>query len=181
MISALIGWLGGPIFGSVIGGGFGLLNRWMDTKSKALDIAEEDKKRAHELVVKDKDLAYMQAEAISKKDIAVTEGLSREEVARFDAVAKSHEADALTESALNAAGPWRWLLVLIEAIRKATRPLLTWAVAGSMIYLSLRYAMKIDQVTGPDQNLLIKEAFNWIAGQASMILGYWFVGRGTPK
>jgi hypothetical protein len=181
MLTALLGWLGGPIFGSVIGGGFGLMNRYMDTKTKAIDLAEEDKKRAHELELKDKDLAYMQAEAVAKKDVAVSEGLSREEIARFESLAKVHEADQINPELIQSAGSMKWMFILVDALRRATRPILTWLVAGSMIYLSMRFALMIPGASEAEKAMLIKDSFTWISGQASMILGYWFVGRGTPK
>jgi hypothetical protein len=181
MLTALLGWLGGPIFGSVIGGWFGLMNRYMDTKTKAIDLAEEDKKRQHELLLKDKDLAYMQAEALAKKEVVVSEGLSREEVARFESLAKVQETDQISSGLIESAGSLKWLFVLVDALRRATRPVLTWLVAGSMIYLSMRFALMIPGASEAEKAALIKESFYWISGQASMILGYWFVGRGTPK
>jgi hypothetical protein len=185
MITALLGWLSSGVFGSIIGGAFGLANRWLDAKSKAIDMAFEEKKLKHELDKLDKDLEIVKAEAAGKKEVSIIEGDSLIESARFAAVGESHRADSLSPDLLKAAGGLSWVFVLVEAFRKFIRPGLTVLLCGAslvMSYYVLQEWLKLSSLVSVGEKskiaLLLVE---WLIAQTSMILSYWFVGRGNVK
>lgn len=185
MISAILSLLGSSAVGSILGGIFAFLNRKADLQVKQLELDHERNRWAHDLAVKDKDLAYAAMEAQGRKDVAIVEGEATIEAARFEAIATSHAADLITEGELRAAGKLRWMLVLASALNKWVRPLATVVLATAAIYVNLLLVGKLVDVwptlDATKQYDAAMQAFAWITGQAGAVLGYWFVSRGSSK
>lgn len=185
MIAALLSLLGSSAVGSIIGGLFAFLNKKSDLDAKRIDLEHEANRWAHELSLRDKDLEYAKVEAKAKQDVAVVEGEATIEAARFTAIAASQQADKITADEINAAGQYKWLLVLGSAMRAWIRPLATVILVGAAVYLNSLLLAKLTE--GWDQLPLDKryeaamQAFAWVTGQASAVLSYWFVSRGTGK
>lgn len=172
------------VFGSVLGGLMAWLNRKQEIESKKLDLAQEEKRWAHERGLRADDLAIAQAEANAKVEVAQREGDASVEVARTKAIADTNAADAVSADELTAAGWWKWVLVLASAYRKSLRSVLTTVVGGFALYLNYKLAMQFDAfdlLPFDQQTALISKAVDWVSLQASAMFGYWFVARGSAE
>jgi hypothetical protein len=74
-----------------------------------------------------------------------------------------------------------WLLVIVSAMRKSVRPVLTYALVGSSLWLNaevLGYFLKdwqsLSQLQKFDAGM---QSFAWVTTQASAIITYWFMTR----
>lgn len=186
MLAAVMTLLGSSTIGSALGGFFAWLNKQNDLAVMQLQLADKERDRAHELALRDKDLAQAQAEAAAKKDVAIVEGDVQVDAARMAALAAVQVADVIDAAELGAAGWWKWALVLADAFKKSMRPLLTVALIGAALALNW---MLIDAfVTHGWSALAVTErhaaamlALAWITGQASVVVSYWFVARGSAR
>lgn len=185
MIAALLSLLGSSAVGSIIGGLFAFLNKKSDLDAKRIDLEHEANRWAHELSLRDKDLEYAKVEAKAKQDVAVVEGEATIEAARFTAIAASQQADKITADEINAAGQYKWMLVIGSAMKACIRPVITAVLVGAAVYLNYILIGKLTEnwatLDKTQQFEASMQAFAWITGQASAVLGYWFVSRGTGK
>ncbi len=185
MITAILSLLGSSAFGSIIGGVMAFLNKKTDIDSKRIDLEHEKSRWAHDLLIRDKDLEYAKVEAAGRKEVAIVEGDSATEAARFAAIAQSHAADTFSAEALRAAGKNRWMLVLGSAMRSWIRPVLTVVLATAAIYLNFALIGKLTEVwptlDKAQQYELGMQAFAWVTGQAAACISYWFVSRGSSR
>lgn len=181
MISAILAILGSSTVGSLLGGVFALLNRKADIEAKRVEQAHESARWTHELAVKDKDLEYARAEAAGRKDVAIIEGESAIEAARFAAVGQAHQADQITAEELKQAGKWRFLLVFAGALRQFIRPVITVVLVSAATYLNWVLIQRLDagwaDLTQQQRYDIGMQAFAWVTGQASAVVSYWFVSR----
>ena len=173
------------LFGPLLGSGLGLFGAWIKGKQelegKKLDLDFEEKKFGHELLLRDKDIEVAKAEAQGRKEVAVIEGEAQTESARFKAIADVDKADQVTADEIKAAGWWGWLLVIVDAMRKSVRPVLTYALVGSSLWLNaevLSYFLhdwaSLTQSQKFDAGM---QSFAWVTTQASSIITYWFMTR----
>lgn len=177
MIAAILSILGSSAVGTLIGGVFALLNRKADIEGKRLD-------NEHALALRRADLEIAQAEAQGRLQVAVVEADGAIESSRMVAIGQANAADALAADQIKAAGKWGGLfLVLTDVLRRLIRPGITIALVGAALVLNW---MLIDRLANtwpvltPAQQLdAAMQAFAWITGQASMVLGYWFISRGA--
>lgn len=185
MIAALLSLLGSSAVGSIIGGVLAFMNKRTDLDAKRMDLEHEAKRWEHDLVLRDKDLEYAKVEAQGKMDVAVVEGDATVDAARFAAIAASQQADKISADEINAAGKYKWMLVLGSAMRAWIRPLATVLLVGAAVYLNGLLLNKLtegwDQLSMDQRYEAAMQAFAWITGQASAVLSYWFVSRGTGK
>lgn len=185
MITAILSLFGSSAFGSIIGGLMAFLNKKSDIDVKRIDLEHEKSRWAHDLLVRDKDLEYAKVEASGRKDVAIIEGDSSMEAARFAAIAQSHTADVISADELKAAGKNRWMLVLGSAMRSWIRPVLTIVLSTAAIYLNFMLIEKLTDVwptlDKTQQYEMGMQAFAWVTGQAAACISYWFVSRGSSK
>lgn len=185
MIAALLSLLGSSAVGSLIGGVFAFLNRKTDIEVKRIELAHETDKWAHDLKVRESDLAIAQAEAQSKKDVAIIEGDATVDAARATAIAQIQVAERITADDIKAAGKWGFLLVWANVFNKMIRPVLTVILAFSALYLNWMVINRLTEGWGvmtPSQQFEVgMQAFAWVTAQASTAFSYWFVSRGTGK
>jgi hypothetical protein len=105
----------------------------------------------HSLALRRADLEMVQAEAAGRLQVAVVEAEGAVESARMASIGQTQAADALDAAQIRAAGKWGWLLVISDAVR----------------------------LTREQQYDAGMQAFAWVTGQASAVVGYWFVSRGS--
>lgn len=183
MIAALLSLLGSSAVGSLIGGVFAFLNRKTDIEVKRIELAHEADKWAHDLKVRESDLAIAREEAKAKLDVAVAEANAAIDTARMSAIAQVAQAERVTAEDIAAAGRMGWLLVVVSAFNKLIRPILTVALAAAALYLNWlvidRMVTTWPTLTPAQQYDIGMQAFAWVTAQASMAFGYWFVSRGT--
>lgn len=177
MISAILSILGSSAVGSLIGGVFAFLNRKVDIEAKRLD-------HEHDLALRRADLDLAQAEAQGRLQVAVVEADGAIETARMTAIGQAQQADALSAAQIKAAGTvGGLLLVFTDVLRRLIRPAATVALVGAALALNWllieRLASTWPTLTPAQQLDAAMQAFAWVTGQASMVLGYWFISRGN--
>lgn len=178
MITAILSILGSSAFGTILGGIFAILNKRTDIELKKLDYS-------HELSLRDKDLDIARAEAQGHKDVAIIEGESAVDVARMNGIAVANQADNVSADEIKAAGKLGWLYVIAAVFNKLIRPVSTVLFTTTALYLNWviieHMTQNWEQYTEAQQYDIAMQAFAWITGQASAILGYWFFSRGKSK
>ena len=177
MIAAILSILGSSAVGSLIGGVFAFLNRKADLEAKRLD-------HLHELELRRSDMELAKLEAEGRMQVAMVEADGQVDAARMQAIAAANAADTLDAAEIKAAGKvGGLLLVLTDVFRRLIRPALTVALVGAALVLNWllieRLASTWPSLTPVQQLDAAMQAFAWITGQASMVLGYWFISRGT--
>lgn len=186
----------GGIFSAATGGGAlglvgGLLRQGLDYFNKRAEIAREvevlKERNAHELAMRDKDLALMTAEAAAQLRVVQEQGENAAEVAQINAIATSFAADrasfATGEIASNS--PW---FVAVDVVRGLIRPTITllfdlamlaiWGVLMWLLWgqLGKLFAIADPNVVKPMMDLLL-EITKSIIFLATTATGYWFVAR----
>ena len=99
------------------------------------------------------------------------------------AIGEAHKADTI--AAADITGPYGWAVAMAFLVNKFVRPILTLVLCFAALKTNL---LLIDFFTNgwsamtPDQRFDAgMQAFAWVTGQASAVIGYWFVSRGTSK
>lgn len=162
-----MGFLGSSGFGGLIGVVGGLVNRWFDLKSKTLDYT-------HELALRDKDRELLVTEWEQRSKVASIEAEKEIEVAGYDALGKSFEADRATYG-----------IVAIDAIRGLVRPtltvILTLAALGINFVLLDKLVYVWDTLDNTQRVALTVTTTDWVLFQASIAVGWWFAHRPSNK
>ena len=178
MLSAILAILGSSTVGSLIGGVFAFLNKKADIEIRRLD-------QAHELELRKEDRELAKVEAEGRLQVAVAEAEGSIESARMTAIGQAHQADNLDAEAIKSAGGWAWVLIFTDAFRRMIRPSLTLLLVGMALYLNWLLVERLGagwETLSIDQRYdAAMQAFAWLTGQASAVLGYWFVSRGQSK
>lgn len=178
MMEFILSLLGSSAIGTLIGGALALLNRRADMKAKELDLAHDRARWVHDLALRGKDIELAQLEARARLDVAMVEGDAQVESARMAAIAAAEAADTTSAAELQAAGSWRWALVLASAYRKSMRSILTTLVGGAAVWVNLSLALHLQGQAASADAELVHQALSWVSAQASMMFAYWFVARG---
>lgn len=107
----------------LIGVGFHMLADFLKGRQ---DLALLQAKNAHELAMRDKDAALMDREWAGRLKVAETEGKTAGDVAESKAFEASmlREPERYSNAATMTMGQ-QWIMVLLDALRGAIRPLLT--------------------------------------------------------
>ena len=178
MLSAILAILGSSTVGSLIGGIFAFLNKKADIEIKKLD-------QAHEILMRKEDTELAKVEAEGRLQVAVAEAEGSIESARMTAIGQAHAADNLDAETVKSAGGWAWLLILTDAFRRLIRPSLTLLLVGMALYLNWLLVERLGagwETLSIDQRYdAAMQAFASLTGQASAVIGYWFVSRGQSK
>ena len=149
------------IFGGLLGGLFRLapeVLKWLDRKDE----------RAHELSMLDKEMAFAQIRA----EQAMHTVDAQVDVAQLDAIGKALEGQA---NMAIAAGKF------VAGISALVRPLVTYWVVALWTGVKIASMTLAYQTNGSWKEMLLT---NWGADDMailSMILCFWFVGRGIEK
>lgn len=118
------------IFGSIFSGGAtGLIGvaiqRWADYKNRQLDIQIERERRETEIAKRKADAEIMSAEWNGRLRVAQAEGETAREVADAQAFSQTLWKEPERYSVGKFTHGQQWVLVLLDALRGAVRPLLT--------------------------------------------------------
>lgn len=183
MIAALLSLLGSSAVGSIIGGIFAFMNKKSDFEVKKLDLEHERLRWDHDLNLRDKDIALAQAEAAGRKEVAIIEGDAQIDTARMNAIAVAQQVDKISADEILAAGKLGWMYVVAAVFNKLIRPVATVMLTYAALYLNWMLISKLTDGWGsltPEQQFdSAMQAFAWITGQGSAVIGYWFVSRGS--
>lgn len=134
-MSAIIGWLGSSIFGSIFGGLMGCVNKYLDLKQHAMD-------QTHELALRDKDMEQTKVEIEGRAKVAEVQAAGATAVAENQAFAASFEADKATYG-----------IKAVDFFRGIVRPLITGGACfeificarAATAYMDAHGGMSIDQ------------------------------------
>ena len=183
----------GTIFGSIFGGGAtGLLGivaqRWADYKNKQLDIELQRTKYEHEIKLREADAAIMAQEWAARTRVAEVEAAGREAVADSQAFTASFgmEPTRYSEGVKPSRGQG-WVLVLLDALRGAVRPVLTvyLCVLTTLVYLQARDLLAGEDGMTAEQALdLVRLVVGTILYLTTTCVLWWFGTRnkgGAPK
>lgn len=174
IIAGLLSILGSSAFGTILGGIFAILNKKTDLDMKRMDYAQE-------LALRDKDLELTRVEALGKKEVAIIEEDAAFDVSRMNAMAVAQAADHVSASEITAAGRLGWMYVVADVFNKFIRPTATVVLTGMAIYINYLLVDKLtigwNTLPIPQQIEIGMQAFAWITGQGSAVLGYWFFSR----
>ena len=133
------------IFGSIFSGGAtGLIGvaiqRYADYKNKQADLELQAKKFEYDIALKKADAEIMAQEWAAKTQVAKIETEGASDVAASQAFAASYAADAQRQFSTNVV-PGRvggFLLILLDVLRGAVRPLLTIYLCALTTYIWLQ-------------------------------------------
>lgn len=122
--------IGTALGGILSGGATGLLGvafqRFADYKNKQLDLQHQEKQNMHELSMRDKDAAIMAQEWAARTKVAEVEAGARVGAADAEAFAASYKLEpAMYSGHAKPTKGQAWLLVIVDVLRGAVRPLLT--------------------------------------------------------
>lgn len=191
MLEMLAGLAATASGGGLLGVLGGLIRQGVDYFAKKAEadaqLALLQARNAHELAMRDKDMAMMQAEAASRLRVAEEQGASAEEVARLAAVAASFASDKATYAtgAEAADSPW---FIAVDVVRGLIRPMITalfdvalLAIFGVLVALlwddlSRLFSARDPSVTAPLMALIL-EILKAIIFLAVTTTSYWFVTR----
>lgn len=185
MFTALMALLGSSPVGAIIGGLFAFLNKKNDLEVRRLEFEQESKRWQFELDSKEKDIALVKMEAESRKDVAIVEGDARIEQARAEAIASINESERIDAATLTAAGSniARYIIITTNTLSKVVRPVITLLFMASVVSINTLVVSKLMEVW-PEmdearQMEISMYVLAWFLGQASAIIQYWFVSRGS--
>ncbi len=161
---------------SVLGLAGGLFQRWMDLKKEketaAREVAILRERNSHEQIMRDKDLAMLEAEARNAMAIAEITARKEMDVAAYSALQAAQAADRATYSDKLTDLPWlaKMALVSVDVVRGYTRPGLTIVLVGFVGHL-----MSTVPVTDP----LYAQIVEGVLSLAFTAVGFWFGARGS--
>lgn len=167
MFSAILSLFTSSGFGGIVGLVGGLVNRWMDFKTKQLD-------HTHELALRDKDREMLITEWEQRSKVAVIEADKDIAVAGYDALGKSYESDKATYN-----------IVWVDAIRGVIRPALTILLTIAALAVNFILLDKLvyvwDTLDNTQRLTTTITAMEWVLFQASIAVGWWFAHRPSNR
>lgn len=163
MLTLFLSLLSSSGFGSIIGLGGGLINRWADYKFKQQD-------REFELLKMDKDREFMKDEYASRIQISTVEADASIEKAGYEAMTESYQyARTSKEDGF------------VDSLSKLVRPLITFLFFLFSVYVFWKIDSIVRQagiIMNTTEVLAIwKGCIEWILFQAGISLGWWFAMR----
>lgn len=163
-MGSLLGWLGG------------LANRWVDFKTKQLDIQILEIKNKHELDLRDKDMEQVKVEAENKLQLAVEEGKTVIEQAAYNALSESYKADAEIKDVD------KWVNDVRAMVRPVTTAIFTVAALIQVMVIFIVAFGVLDLKFTPEQIFeLVKYSVMWVFFQAGTVIGWYYATRpGQP-
>ena len=164
MLEALSALFATSGIGALIGLGGGALNRWMDFKTRKLDLEVEKQRQAHELALRAEDRATMQLEIDGRMKVAEIERDAVIETAAYGALSKAQEMDRATYGG-----------GFVDCVRGLIRPLITILFVALVFWIN--WAVMGELRARPVDADLVKDVIQWILLQASVCIGYWFGSR----
>jgi hypothetical protein len=163
-----LGFLSGPL-GAIFGGLGAIAGKIIDLKAEAEKRETLKLQLAHELALRDKDMAQAQLEASSKLQIHQVDADSQLAVADLGALAASVQAD---RAAYGDHLPGR----IVDLIRGVTRPVITAASMFLLGYMTVKAFGVSGGELGADRAAELLNNAQFIAGTA---ITWWFGARAS--
>lgn len=187
MLTEILGFFAGPAVGSLVGGVLGYFNRKNDIALKKIEVDLERDRWVHQRGLRELDMQQVRVENEGRRDVAVIEADALVEKAIAEARARAQASDQVNAAELKAAGGFgRFLLTLVMVLQKVIRPAATILLLASATWLNAEFIGLLRGETwallSPVERLSLgRQALEWTLTQASLVLSYWFVARGTGK
>ena len=183
MIAGLLSILGSSAVGSIIGGVLAFLNRKNDLELRRLDNAHDLNRWVHEKELRQVDIEVAKAEAAGNFRVAQAEADGLFEAERMKAIADIENADNITADEIRAAGKLGWVFVFASAYRRSIRPLVTTVLVVTVLLIDFQLLSEVTSSPGamtPElRRAMLNDVTSWLFGQTAVVLGYWFVARGS--
>lgn len=168
MFSGLVALFGTSGFGAILGALGGLVNRWMDFKTKTLEIELKKMDHAHDEKMREIDLQAMQMEVDGKIQVATIEGEAKVEAAGYAALSASYDHDSKLKGT-----------PFTDFCRAIIRPLITVIFVGIICYVNYRVWSIMDSQKLELTAAQLFEIIRWTLFEASVVIGWWFAARPT--
>ena len=159
MITALIALFSTSGIGAIIGALGGLANRWLDLRSKQMDLEDKKAERAHQLSILEKEIA-------GQAQVASIEGEAKVEASAYAAMGDSYKADKATYG-----------IKIVDGIRGLVRPFITAVFLAIIIYIKYRVFKVMDSGDVKLSADQVFEIIRWTLFEASVVIGWWFAMR----
>lgn len=175
----------GTIFGGIFSGGatglIGIvLQRVADYKNKQLDMQLENQRAANELAQRRADKEITQAEYEGKLRVATAEGAAASDIAESDAFGKSLLKEPERYSTASSLTPWQnWIMVLLDALRGAVRPLLTIYLCAltTVVWWQVKQKMEVEDLDAEAALAVWKMVVGQILYLTTTVVLWWFGTR----
>jgi hypothetical protein len=176
--------IGTGISSILTGGATGLLGAalqlFFQYKSATLQARVDEVKNAHELLMRDKDLALMQAEQAGRFKVAETEAEAAKSVAADQAFAKSLFAEPERYSDIqHLSQGQQWLLVVLDFARGIVRPGLTLylCVLTTYIWWQVRQLLSLEDLDASAVLNVWQTVVSTILYLTTTVVLWWFGTR----
>jgi hypothetical protein len=170
MLTFLLSLFSSSGFGALIGWIGGLANRWVDFKTRQLDIELRKLDHQHELDMLNATTEQLKMEWESRAQVASIENEAKIEAAGYAAMGASYVADKATYG-----------MKSVDWVRGMIRPLLTVIVGGFALYVNYVILEQLvvvwKEVSTAEQIKIALMAVEWVFFQASVVIGWWFANR----
>jgi hypothetical protein len=177
----------GTVFASILSGGatgiVGVIaQRVADYKNRQLDIQAQQSKQAHEVAMRRADAEIMAQEWAARTKVAEVEVAGRSDVADSQAFAASFNEPARYSEGVKPSRGQGWVLVLLDALRGAVRPVLTvyLCVLTTLVYMQAR-EMVGNGLTAAEAMALVKMVVGTILYLTTTCVLWWFGTRNKGK
>lgn len=166
MLEVITGLLGSTGFGAIIGWVGGLANRYMDHKTRMLEIEVKKLDHVHDLAMRDKDLENLKVEIEGKVQVSTVEGETKVAEAGYAALGLSYAHDSGLKGTPRT-----------DSFRSSVRPIITLLFMLLICYVNYRVwgvLEKAETLLTADQAF---EILRWTLFEASVVIGWWFANR----
>lgn len=173
------------LLGSIFSGGATgligvMIQRFADYKNKQLDMVLEKQRGEIEIQKRQADLAIMAKEVEGRLRTAEIEGETAKEVAASQAFAQSifKEPERYSNANTTTSGQ-QWLLVLVDVLRGAVRPLLTLYLCAltTYIWFQVKEKLSIEDLEATDVLEVWKYTVQNILYLTTTVVLWWFGTR----
>jgi len=176
----ILGTLVGSIFSGGATGIIGVIaQRFADYKNKQLDMQLEAQRFENSVALKRVDAEIMAQEWAARTQVAQVEAAGKEAVADAAAFAASYQLEPQKYSSGALTTGQNWVMVLLDALRGAVRPLLTIYLCAlvTVIYYLARDKVRAEELTSQEALDLLKLLIGTILYVWTTITLWWFGTR----
>lgn len=167
-METILALFGSSGFGAILGALGGLANRWMDYKTKSLEIEMQRDKFAHEKDMRQIDVELMKEEVAGKIQVATIEGEAKVEVSGYEALAASYKHDADIKGT-----------PITNFMRAVVRPFITIIFMAIVCYVNYKVWVIMDARHMEFTADQVFEIIRWTLFEASVVIGWWFAMRSS--
>ena len=183
----MLGILGSFITSGVLGGLTGVLGNWLqqraNAKMKKLEIEADVVRMAHELKIKEADLAIMGKEWAGRQGVAIAEASGAEAVAELKAFTNSYNIGPQYSKGIEPSTGQAWALVALDLFRGSIRPGLTVFLIAmtAKIYFQAQTLMVAPLITQELASDIVIKVISTILYLTTSSFMWWFGSRNNQK